>query len=411
MNDWIAGLFDPRNISETIDLIMAAQDSGTDDIAAAAAKAKITDANQRMARYKAVIDAGGDPAEIGAWITEARAQRVQAEADLRQATSKTRITRQQVKEMITTTTDIAATLRNAETAQMAGAYRKLGVRLTYDPAGPVIRATASPQPDNIGKWFVSEVRLAGYVHTCDHWRVGAWEPAMTGDADRWIRWTTTGCVALLALIAGTVSYLHMHMLVELHGQPGWIAALTPLSVDGMIVAASTTLLADSRSGRRGGALPWVLLVVGSVASLVANVAVAEPSATGRVIAAWPSFALIAAYELLMRQVRRSATGTPGLKEHGSASRPEVSKLGVVSGAGLGPGRALQRQAWEWARANRAEHGSLPSGREIALQFGRHERWGRLVKRSGCAGDFRTGDKDGLHLTDLDADEGGQLMIG
>ena len=65
----------------------------------------------------------------------------------------------------------------------------------------------------------------------------------------------------------------------------------------MIVAASTTLLADSRSGSRGGALPWALRVVGSVASLPANVAVAEPTATGRVIAAWPSFALIAAYEL------------------------------------------------------------------------------------------------------------------
>jgi hypothetical protein len=34
-------------------------------------------------------------------------------------------------------------------------------------------------------------------------------------------------VCLLALIAGTVSYLHMHLLVELHGQPGWVAALTP----------------------------------------------------------------------------------------------------------------------------------------------------------------------------------------
>jgi hypothetical protein len=57
---------------------------------------------------------------------------------------------------------------------------------------------------------------------------------------------------MLALIAGTVSYLHMHLLVELHGQPGWVAALTPLSVDGVIVAASTTLLADSRRGSRGG---------------------------------------------------------------------------------------------------------------------------------------------------------------
>src|SRR5215472_13923234 len=76
--------------------------------------------------------------------------------------------------------------------------------------------------------------------------------SMTGRSDKWIRRTTTGCVAVLATIAATVSYLHMHMLVELHGQPGWVAALTPCSVDGMIVAASTTLLADSRSGGRGG---------------------------------------------------------------------------------------------------------------------------------------------------------------
>jgi hypothetical protein len=86
----------------------------------------------------------------------------------------------------------------------------------------------------------------------------------------------------------------MHLLVARHGQPGWVAALTPLSVDGMIVAASTTLLADSRSGRSGGVLPWELLVAGSVARLAANVAVAEPS----LIAAWPSFALTASCELL-----------------------------------------------------------------------------------------------------------------
>jgi hypothetical protein len=103
---------------------------------------------------------------------------------------------------------------------------------------------------------------------------------MTAGADRW---TTTGCVAVLALIAATVSYLHMHLLVEQHGQPGWVAVLTPFSVDGMIVAASTTLLADSRSGGRGGILPWTLLVVGSLASLAANVAVAQPTFTSRLI--------------------------------------------------------------------------------------------------------------------------------
>jgi hypothetical protein len=68
---------------------------------------------------------------------------------------------------------------------------------------------------------------------------------VTAGADRWIRWTTIGCAALLALISGTV-YLHMHLLVVRHGQPGGVASLTPLSAEGMMAAASTTLLADSR---------------------------------------------------------------------------------------------------------------------------------------------------------------------
>jgi hypothetical protein len=224
---------------------------------------------------------------------------------------------------------------------------------------------------------------------------------VTAGADRWIRWTTIGCVALLALIAGTVSYLHMHMLVELHGQPGWVAALTPLSVDGMIVAASTTLLADSRSGRSGGVLPWALLVAGSVASLAANVAVAEPSLIGRVIAAWPSFALTASYELLTRQVRRGVTETdtgdkepqrPRAAAVPAARRAQPAGLRLVPPPELGKGGRrsggdLQQRAWQWALANRAEDGSLPSGSTIARAHGRQERWGRLVKNVGQAGAF------------------------
>jgi hypothetical protein len=67
-------------------------------------------------------------------------------------------------------------------------------------------------------------------------------------ADRWIQRTTIGPAGLLALIADTVSYQHTQ-----HARGGeWAARLggraDPLSVDGMI-AASTTLLADSRPGR------------------------------------------------------------------------------------------------------------------------------------------------------------------
>src|SRR5215469_11074754 len=67
---------------------------------------------------------------------------------------------------------------------------------------------------------------------CAVWCFRSWRPVVSPAEDQWICRTTTGCVALLGLIAGMVSYLHMHLLVELHGQPEWVAALTPLSVDG-----------------------------------------------------------------------------------------------------------------------------------------------------------------------------------
>jgi Protein of unknown function (DUF2637) len=119
----------------------------------------------------------------------------------------------------------------------------------------------------------------------------------TGQGDYLVRCVTTASVSLLALIAAVVSYGHMHALVSSHDEGPLAAALIPLSVDGMIVTSSMSLLLDSRRGGRGGILPWALLIVGALASLGANIAVAEPTIVGRIIAAWPSFALTASYEL------------------------------------------------------------------------------------------------------------------
>src|SRR6266568_4495131 len=85
--------------------------------------------------------------------------------------------------------------------------------------------------------------------------------------------TNTASVMLLAGIAAVVSYGHMHQLALAHGEGALASALIPLSVDGMIVAASMSLLLDSRLGRRGGLLPWALLIIGALASLAANIAV------------------------------------------------------------------------------------------------------------------------------------------
>jgi hypothetical protein len=224
---------------------------------------------------------------------------------------------------------------------------------------------------------------------------------------RLIERATTASVVLLAGIAALVSYGHLHALAMAHGEGRLASALIPLSVDGMIVASSMSLLLDSRLGRRGGLLPWTLLIIGAAASLAANIAVAEPSVLGRVIAAWPSFALTASYELLMRQVRRAAhraaqaAGEAVLPVLAECAAPAGARAGLPAPGQAGPGheavpaepapggerRAVQRRAWQWALANRRPDGSLPAGSEVARRFGRSDRWGRLVTCLGRAGEL------------------------
>ena len=206
----------------------------------------------------------------------------------------------------------------------------------------------------------------------------------------------------------------MYELPLRHGEPEWRAALFPLSVDGMIVASSMTLLSDARNGRKGGMLPWALLIIGSGASLAANVAVADPTMWSRIIHAWPSFALIGAYELLMREFRTAARSVRSAhaertqaeseqeraeseeSEPASTEQQELPRLHVVTGAESACGESIevgerrvppevQHDAWQWALENRQPDGSLPTGGQIARRFGRKERWGRLVKQWGQQG--------------------------
>jgi site-specific DNA recombinase len=156
VNTWLATAFAPARLSDTIDQIMTGQLVRADSTAAQAAMARIEDASVKMARYRAALDAGGDPEEIGKWISETKAQRLAAEAELRRATPTAALTRQQVQAVIEQCADVANDLRGAEPADVAGAYRKLGLRLTYHPGRNLVQATASPKPANIGKWLVSE---------------------------------------------------------------------------------------------------------------------------------------------------------------------------------------------------------------------------------------------------------------
>ncbi len=122
-----------------------------------------------------------------------------------------------------------------------------------------------------------------------------------------VRYVTAAAVALVAVVAAAASYSHMHALALEAGE-GTMARVLPLSVDGLVVAATMALLSARRANRAAGALPWLALFLGLGASLAANVAAAEPTVVGRLVAAWPPVALALSFEMLLRQTRGATDG-------------------------------------------------------------------------------------------------------
>ena len=135
-------------------------------------------------------------------------------------------------------------------------------------------------------------------------------PVSVAPAPRWVRWTTTAGVGVVAAVAALGSYEHMRALGVEVGE-GWRAALLPFSVDGLGVVAAMTMLVRRWAGQPGGFLAWAALVLSLGVSLAANVAAAEPTIEARLWATWPPVGLLMAIELLMKQVKQ-ARGGPGV---------------------------------------------------------------------------------------------------
>ncbi|MGW0772701.1 DUF2637 domain-containing protein [Streptomyces sp. NPDC002835] len=101
-------------------------------------------------------------------------------------------------------------------------------------------------------------------------------------------------VLVQAVIAGALSFAHLHDLAAAAGQTGWKAWAYPVSVDLLLVAAWRRLRNDGPSR-----LAWCWFLIALVASLGANVATAgfldlqHPPAWLRFgIAGWPALAFL-----------------------------------------------------------------------------------------------------------------------
>ena len=105
-------------------------------------------------------------------------------------------------------------------------------------------------------------------------------------------------IGAVAGIAAYASYTHMRDLAVTHGQHSTVAALLPVSVDGMLVVATLVMREDRQAGHRVRTWAWIAFVLGVAASVVANVLAALPDLISRVISAWPAVALLLVIEVL-----------------------------------------------------------------------------------------------------------------
>jgi hypothetical protein len=101
-------------------------------------------------------------------------------------------------------------------------------------------------------------------------------------------------VLVQAVIAGALSFAHLHDIAEAAGQTGWKGWAYPISVDLLLVAAWRRLRSDGPSR-----LVWCWFVTALVASLGANIATAGlldldhvPAWLRILVAGWPALAFL-----------------------------------------------------------------------------------------------------------------------
>ncbi|GHJ95002.1 SpdA2 protein [Streptomyces sp. NE5-10] len=119
-------------------------------------------------------------------------------------------------------------------------------------------------------------------------------------------------VLVQAVIAGALSFAHLHDLAEAAGQDGWKAWAYPVSVDLLLVAAWRRMRIDS--GNRDA---WLWFAIALIASLGANIATAGlldmtnvPAWLRILVAGWPAIAFLGGTLLAHAHQAPEPTRTP-----------------------------------------------------------------------------------------------------
>ncbi len=130
-------------------------------------------------------------------------------------------------------------------------------------------------------------------------------------------------VTVLAVIAGAGSFTHIRDTAAQHGQSGPMSWAVAVCIDLTCVMAARERQRDKQLGITARRLSWptAVLAGGVGLSLAANLAQAQPTAWGRIVAAVPPAAFLVAVSMIERRAARRPRPIAG--EDGEAGEPSA----------------------------------------------------------------------------------------
>jgi hypothetical protein len=130
-------------------------------------------------------------------------------------------------------------------------------------------------------------------------------------------------VTVLAVIAGAGSFTHIRDTAAEHGQGGPMSWAVAVCIDLTCVMAARERQRDKQQGVVTRRLSWpaVVLAGGVLLSLAANLAQAQPTAWGRIVAAVPPAAFLVAVSMIERRAARRPRLIAG--EDGAVGEPSA----------------------------------------------------------------------------------------
>jgi site-specific DNA recombinase len=150
LDKWLATLFAPHRLPETITALCTAQPDLDVDPTIRSAATVIEECDDKLARYRAALEAGTDPTLVARWPAEVQAQRAQALARSRHATGRRRMTTDEIQTLVEALGNIQTVLADADPQDKAEVYRQLGMQLTYEPGKQLVRAEVTLNPHSWG---------------------------------------------------------------------------------------------------------------------------------------------------------------------------------------------------------------------------------------------------------------------